>query len=115
MRVGAEDGKWVVMKSSGITYNFKYRVKSNRGLNYIWVRSAAGAGGWTRSLCMFGACGLDQHTAWGEGSFFVHNGQLGEDRAAVLKPRNDLISQGKTTFERLETYATLFLAAEVGV
>jgi hypothetical protein len=32
VRVGAEDGRWVVMKSPGITYNFSYHVKANRGL-----------------------------------------------------------------------------------
>ena len=37
VRVGAENGRWVLMKSPGITYRFSYYVKANRPLQMVMV------------------------------------------------------------------------------
>jgi hypothetical protein len=114
VHVGAEGGHWVIMKSPGITYQFSYYVKANRQLRWISVGNstvppADGRAPWTRGDIRH------QHTAWGDGSFFLPNGQLGEDRATVLQACNDLLAQGKTTAEQHETFARLRLVAEVRV
>src|SRR5262245_16825544 len=80
VHVGAEGGQWLLMKSSGITYRFSYYVKANRMLRTIFVGSNAvppqsGAAPWFRGGIRY------QHTAWGKGSFFLSNAELGEDRA----------------------------------
>ena len=116
VHVGAEGGRWVVMKSSGITYQFSYYVKANRLLRWIFVSNS------TVPIAHGGAPfarGFDsserQHTAWGEGSFFVPNAQLGQDRATVLEACNALLAQGKSTLVPHETHATLPLVARVEV
>lgn len=118
VRVGAENGRWVIIKSPGITYKFNYYVKANRKLRFIYVSNmtvpaVSGEAPWVR-----GDISADgkQRTAWGEGAFFLPNGRIGNDSGKLKAACNDLISQGKTTTSQGgETYATLQLTARVAV
>jgi hypothetical protein len=114
VQVKAENGRWVTMLSGGITYRFSYFVKANRALDVIRVGTNSRPTGFSRGNIAGGRL-TGQRTAWGDSSFFVPNGELGEDRATVLKACNDLLAQGKTTFERHETFANLPLVGEVTV
>ena len=117
VRVGAENGRWVLMKSPGITYRFSYYVKANRPLQMVMV----GAGDFPAELMAPFVRGKIstgsnlQRTAWGQGSFTLPNNQIGSDRAKVLAACNALLDQGKSTAAQHETHASLQLVARVTV
>ena len=117
IRVGAEDGRWVIMKSPGITYRFSYNVKADHPLKYIMVGAGAYPPGLTApfSRGQIASNGNLQRTAWGDGSFTLPNSQIGEDRATVLAACNALLDRGETTATQHTTYATLPLYAKVTV
>jgi hypothetical protein len=114
VRVGAEDGRWVVLKSSGILYRFSYHVHANRPIKNIAVAAGNIRASTTSTETWFRGLSTHQHTAWGsDEALFLRNSRIGDDSARVKAACNDLLAQGKTTAQRHETFANLDLNALV--
>jgi hypothetical protein len=104
VRVGAEDGRWVIMNSPGVMFKFSYNLRANATLVRLNVSTPTSLRAFVREF------NGRQRSGWGDGAFFLPNGELGEHRQAIIDACN---AGGRSTNEEHRTAVNLPILGKV--